>query len=213
MSFWAFAGGAANSLLEDRKAQQASAEEQRLWEQRIKFQQKLQEDFEKAKAKNRVIASGVDTKTGEAFEVTVGGEERRTKLPEVAVNQARSAEQSALDQAARDQMEFDTKLDKDKATAESARARAAAASSTAKSRSLESAAKAKYYEAGGSRKAADDPAKKLEKDADSVFKTIDKDEFSSPEKKALARRVRFNPNMSAQEKMQALLEIMEAEDD
>jgi hypothetical protein len=213
MSFWNFAGGAADALLEDRKAQKASEEELRMWKERIEFQKKLQESLEEKQRKNAIVSRGVSTASGKYFETTQAGETRYTDLPPEAMEQARATEKMALDQAARDQMEFDTKLDKDKATAESARARAAAASSTAKSRSLESAAKAKYYEAGGSRKAEDDPAKKLEKDADSVFKTIDKDEFSSPEKKALARRVRFNPNMSAQEKMQALLEIMEAEDD
>jgi hypothetical protein len=215
MSFWNFVGGAAKKLASDREQQGAEARELEQWKKRIEFQEKLQRQFEEQKAKNRIIAEGVDSKTGEIYSVTAGGNETRTRAPEALIRAKQAEEQAALDKALRDQQKFeaDIKAKGSSASASEAAAKASLASiarlgSRAASQNALDQARIDNYKNGGGKPSEQDKA--AERDIAAAFTTITRSE-RSPEVKAAAERIRFS-NLSPAEKRQALTELLEAED-
>lgn len=126
MSLWNFVGGAANKLLQDREAAGAEARELEQWQKRIAFQQKIQEDAEKAKQRNRILAEAINTKTGKIETARADGTVETVNAPESVLNNARAAEQAARDKAARDKEKFQLETQVKTATTEAQRARAQA---------------------------------------------------------------------------------------
>jgi hypothetical protein len=215
MSFWNFAKGAADTLIRQREQEGAEQRELEMWKQRFDFQQKIQQQMEEQRAKNRIIAEGVDTKSGEMYSVTAGGQETRTKAPEALLRQQQAAEQAAFDKAARDQRKFEAEVMSKGASAEAARASAQASLASiarlegrAKSQNAVDQARTKYYEQGGSAKKSEED-KAAEKDVNAAFTVLSRRE--SPNIKMAAERIRFS-NLSPAEKLQALTELLATED-
>jgi hypothetical protein len=191
MSFWNFAKGAADTLIRQREQEGAEQRELEMWKQRFDFQQKIQQQMEEQKAKNRIIAEGVDTKSGEMYSVTAGGQETRTKAPEALLRQQQAAEQAALDKAARDQRKFEADVMSKGASAEAAKASAQASLASiarlegrAKSQNAVDQARTKYYEQGGSR---GKPEEKAAKEAATKINAIAADISRLKDDEAIAR--------------------------
>lgn len=126
--FWAFASGAANSILEDLRANKASEMEMKEWERRFKIQEEMRAAAEEAQRKNRVINSFEDLNSGKLIETTASGERREMALPQEYVQGAR--QQTAL-QAEKERIEREkeerklaAQLRKDEAAARASESRA-----------------------------------------------------------------------------------------
>jgi hypothetical protein len=126
MSFWNFVAGAADKLVKDREAQGAEQREMEMWKKRAEFQAKIQADMEAAKERNRILAQGLDTKRGKLVTARADGTTEEIDAPQFALDQAKAAEQAALDKAAREQEKMELERMAKTASTEAARARASA---------------------------------------------------------------------------------------
>ena len=184
----------------------------------LELMEAKQRMLEEIQRRNEKIAQGIDPNTGEMYTIYGDGREQRNKLPQAAVDQYRAEQEALLQKRRLDQEKAEADIESKRSTSsrnrsmeEVARERLGIERQRANSDSQRNAAMAQYYRAGGSKGAAADPAAKMEKDADALFKAITSDDTISPSKAQAAQRIRFS-SLTPEQKLQALLELSEAED-
>lgn len=133
--FWAFASGAANSVVEDLRAKKASEMEIKEFERRAKIQQEVQRAAEEASRKSRIVNSFEDLNSGKLIETTASGERSETALPPEYIQGVR--QQTALQaekeriEAEKEERKFAAELRKADASISASEARAAASRASA----------------------------------------------------------------------------------
>ena len=218
--FWAFASGAANSVLEDLRAKKASEMETNEWERRMEIQEEARRAAEEAQRKNRVINSFEDLDSGKLIETTASGERSETALPPQYIQGVRQqtalqAEKERIEQE-RKQREFEAKVAKDEAAAISSQRRAEADMIRAGRTST-----LMDYDRARTEKARSAPAvedKEAKRDAEKVERKVNAEVTaaynavkSNPNSAiaAAAQRIRFSA-LSPEDKLAALADLMNA---
>lgn len=98
--FWAFLGGAADSLNKQLQSELQSEQELAAYERKLEIAQKSQEKAEAAKRALEVIYEGVNPETGTADTVRRDGTVESVPLPQPIVSRLRSQEKAARDKEA-----------------------------------------------------------------------------------------------------------------
>ncbi len=220
--FWAFAGGAASSILEDLKARNASEMETKEYEKRLKMQEKIRAAAEEAQRANRIYNQTEDLERGKLIEMTVGGERREFDLPKEYVQQQQSArglaaEKERIEQE-RKQREFEAKVAKDEAAAISSQRRADADMI----RAGRTSTLMEYDRARTEKERTTPPAedKEAKRDAERAERKTEveigaayREAAKHPDARvqAAARQIRFDTSRSPEEKLAILAELANSE--
>lgn len=219
--FWAFAGGAASSILEDLKVRNASEMETKEYEKRLKMQEQIRAAAEEAQRANRIYNQTEDLERGKLIEMTVGGERREFDLPKEYVQQQQSArglaaEKERLDRE-REEKKFAAELRKADASISASEARAAAQRASASLTPLraeklkaetERTRAAPATEDKEAKRDAERAERKTEVEIGAAYREAAK--HTDPRVVAAAREVRFS-NRTPEEKLAILAELAASE--
>lgn len=226
MSGWAFFGGAADDLRQQLQTRRASEQEKKTYEDRITFQQKLQQEVEAARERNRALVEGIDPTRGVAYRQTASGYEETPLDPRLAENiRAQNALQAEAQRIEREREDrkFQSQLSKDEAAI--ARDRSTAASAAARARATEKRLsgqidldRARAEQARRAPNTTEKEAKrdserseaKVDREVTALYNTLRKDDLSR--KAQFAEMIRFDNTLSAAEKLQRLKDILDAEE-
>jgi hypothetical protein len=217
MAGWsAFLGGAAKSVKRNMDEELAMQRDLELTEAKNRMLMDLQR-------RNEKIAQGIDPNTGEAFTIYGDGSTQSAKLPQGYLDQMRAAQEAEASER---------RLQQDKLNAEIEYKQ----SGTQRNRSLDSIARdrleldrgkaasqrqvdterANYYSARAKAPPKDtsskDPNAGLQKDVDALYKSFTGKDLEGTTKEAAARKIKFSQKLTPQQKLEALMELFDAED-